>query len=220
MWPQTADEMNAASITILYTIAGAYEEDGVTPLIFDITVPLNKNHDFEEGMRAGYKHAINLKFVGKTIDLKLTVLPWDYNEYNYDYSESAIDTGPEGVGEMDFNQLYAGYNRAARTITLQNQGDVLTGTIQIYGPHSGRWAITPWSDDGALDYFTVSPTEGEIDFDLSVGKQVVDFTVTPSTTAPASTVKLHFSVAIQLNGEWVDANSEFNRKDWKIVWER
>ena len=106
------------------------------------------------------------------------------------------------------------------TVTLQSQNDVLTGNFQIYSPHTGLWAITPWSDDGALDYFTVSPTEGEIGFDLSVGKQVVEFTITPSTTAPPSTVTLHFKVAIMLNGEWVDADSEFNRKDWKIVWER
>lgn len=220
MWPQTASEMAAASVTINYTIAGAYAEDGTTLQVFDLTIPLNKNNDFAEGLKAGYKYALNLKFAGKTIDLKLTILPWDYNEYSYDYSESSIDSGPDGKGEMDFNQVYAGYNRAARTVTLQNQSDVITGEFQIFAPHTGRWALTPWSDDGALDYFTVSPTEGEIGFDLTVGKQVVEFTVTPSTTAPPSTVTLHFSVAIQLNGEWVDANSEFNRKDWKIVWER
>ena len=220
MWPQTASEMSAASVTINYTIAGAYAEDGTTLQVFDLTIPLNKNNDFAEGLKAGHKYALNLKFAGKTIDLKLTILPWDYNEYAYDYSKSSIDSGGDGVGEMDFNQVYAGYNRAARTVTLQNQSDVITGEFQIFAPHTGRWALTPWSDDGALDYFTVSPTEGEIGFDLSVGKQVVEFTVTPSTTAPPSTVTLHFSVAIQLNGEWVDANSEFNRKDWKIVWER
>ena len=220
MWPQTAAEMAAASITLYYTMAGAFEEDGETPQVFDITVPLNKNHDFTEGLKAGYKYAINLKFAGRTIDLRIIVLPWDYNEYNYDYSEDAIDSGGDGTGEMDFDQHYAGYKRSTRTVTLQNQNDILTGKIEIHGPHTGRWSITPWSEDGALDYFTVTPTEGEINFDLSAGKQVVEFTVTPSTTAPPSTVTLHFNVAIQLNGEWVDANSEFNRKDWKIVWER
>ena len=88
----------------------------------------------------------------------------------------------------------------------------------IYGPHSGEWALSVWGD--GADYFTVYPTQGEINFDLSSGRQVVSFTVTPSTTAPdaGTEVALHFNVAILLNGEWVDANSEFNRKDWKIVW--
>lgn len=227
MWPQTVGEIAQTGFAINYTIAGDYQEDGVTLTPHQKTVAFTDTDIFNEmvngsstltGMKAGKKYALEFIFKGKTIDLRLVVLPWDYNEYAYDYSEASIDSGPEGVGEMDFNQVYAGYNRSARTVTLQNQSDVLTGNFQIYAPHTGNWALSVYGS--GVDYFTVSPMEGEINVDQTVGKQVVEFTVTPSTTAPPATVELHFNVAIRLNGEWVDANSEFNRKDWKIVWER
>ncbi len=218
MWPQTIREVEGTVITVNYTIAGDYKEDGTTLTPYSVHVELNQNGDFVEGMKAGSKYSVLLRFVGKTIDLKLIVLPWDYNEYSYDYSRDAIDSGPDGAGEIDFDQHYPGYNRSSRTMTLQSQTDVLQGSFMIYGPHSGEWALSVWGD--GADYFTVYPTQGEINFDLSSGRQVVSFTVTPSTTAPdaGTEVALHFNVAILLNGEWVDANAEFNRKDWKMVW--
>ena len=226
-WPQTVGEIATTGFSISYTIEGDYQEDGVTPVLHEKTVAFTETDIFNEmvdgsstlvGMKAGKKYALEFIFKGKTIELRLIVLPWDYNEYAYDYSESAIDSGPDGVGEMDFDQHYPGYNRAARTVTLQSQLDVLTGSFQVYGPHTGSWALSVYGS--GVDYFTVSPMEGEINFDLSAGRQIVEFTVTPSTTAPPATVELHFNVSIHLNGEWVDANSEFNRKDWKIRWER
>lgn len=85
-------------------------------------------------------------------------------------------------------------------------------------PKRGAWSVTGY--DSGMDYFTISPTEGTFD-QGNAGVSVINFTVTPSQTSlPESTVELRFNVAIELNGEWVDANSEINRRNWRIVWER
>ena len=223
MWPQEASEVDAASITLNYTVEGLYstEEGHESELELQTKTVYLKNATglSSEGsalpMNAGYKYALDLQFQGKNIVLNLTVRDWDYSVYNYDYSSSSISTGDDGIGEMDFAAEYAGYDRSNRVVTLQNQSDVISGRIIIYAPTTGNWSITGYGT--GADYFTISPASGTISITDSF--QRVDFTVTPSATVPSSTVELHFNVAIQINGEWQDANSEFNRKDWKIRWE-
>ena len=221
MWPQSLDDMAGAKISVRYTVEDDFEEDGTTLKVHEKVLPLTGigagTNLFNEGMEAGKRYALNLQFMGKVINLTLNVLPWDYNEYNWDYESTTITTS-DTDGELDFPRDYPGYDRSNRKVTLQDRGDVLVGTFRIVTPKRGSWSVTGYGS--GMDYFTISPTEGTFD-QGNAGVSVITFTVTPSqTSVPASTVELHFNVAIELNGEWVDANSEINRRNWRIVWER
>ena len=62
----------------------------------------------------------------------------------------------------------------------------------------------------------MEPTSGDIDAYTDNGK--VEFTVRANRDlSPSSNQTLFFNVAIYFNGEWHDANSEFNRKNIKLV---
>ncbi len=221
MWPQKPTDLTGAAITVTYTADGVYEEDGTTLKELQKTLylggPNASTNYLRDGLLAGKKYAMNLQFVGKVILLTINVLPWDYNEYSWDYSDAVITTN-DSDGELDFDHNYNGYDRSNRRVILQNQGDVLVGQFKILTPKQGSWSVTGYGS--GADYFTISPTEGSFDRGEN-SVSTVTFTITPSQTAvPPSTVELHFNIAIELNGEWVDANSEFNRRDWRIIWER
>ncbi len=227
MWPQKPADLTGAAITVTYTADGVYEEDGTTLKELQKTLylggPNASTNYLRDGLLAGKKYSMNLQFIGKVILLTINVLPWDYNEYSWDYSDAVITTNDQ-YGELDFdtdyqfNRDYPGYDRSNRRIILQDRGDVLFGQFKIVTPKQGSWSVTGYGS--GVDYFTISPTEGSFDRGEN-SVSTVTFTITPSQTAvPASTVELHFNIAIELNGEWVDANSEFNRRDWRIIWER
>ena len=45
----------------------------------------------------------------------------------------------------------------------------------------------------------------------------VAFTIRASSLVPEHTVTAYFNISIYMGNEWHDANSEFNRKNWKII---
>ena len=233
MWPQTASEIAAAEVTLSYTIAGYEDPDNPGELmVITKTVRLNESGLFgDKGMEAGKKYIITLRFKGKTIDLNLVVMPWDYQEFDLEYSSSTISANAaSGVPNEGVLWLYtwtydeehsvwswSAGDRNTRSVTMES-GNNVRGIFYIGAPHSGRWQITTYPAEAA-QYFSVEPSSGVIDEELIKDHQgLVEFYVKPKGAVPTQQI-LHFNIAFQFNGEtqWRDGNTEFNRKDWKIV---
>ena len=49
------------------------------------------------------------------------------------------------------------------------------------------------------------------------GKVSFEVRANPDVDAPTSTQTAHFNISIYFGNEWHDANSEFNRKDFRLV---
>lgn len=236
MWPQTPEEVYAMKIVVTYSLDGVYVEGSDTELaVFTKDLLLKDTGYFgtEEnklGMDAGKKYYLNLQFKAKSIDLQLVVMPWDYTEYDLDFSASSIsaksDAPNEGVLWMETltydaagNEVWHLGSRETREVTLASDRKV-RGSFYIGSPHSGSWQVTTYTTPaGYEDRFRVEPSSGEITNELITTRQgYVTFFIYPNGPVDAQ-VKLHFNVAFRFNGEtqWRDGNTEFNRKDWKVV---
>ncbi len=240
MWPQTPEEVFAMNITVVYSLEGVYStepghEDELA--LFTKTLPLKDTgyfgtEDNKKGIDAGKKYYLNLQFKAKAIDLMLVVMPWDYTEFDLDFSSSSISANNangipnEGVMWLETltydttgNEVWTYGSRETREVTLASDRRI-RGTFYIGSPHSGSWQITTYTTpSGYEDRFRVEPSTGDIDDDLIRNHQgKVTFFVYPNGPVDVQ-VKLHFNLAFRFNGEsqWRDGNSEFNRKDWKVV---
>lgn len=224
LWPQTQSEARGGAITVKYTIAGDWvnpddESEGLASH--------EKTIDFSEvealysgGWAPGRRNRIGLQFKGKSIAIRLTVLPWDYEEYEWDYASSAISAkvsaSNEGVLWLYASDGTTQGDRNTRTVIMEG-GSSIKGEFFIEAPQTGRWQISTYPAEAA-EYFVVEPSEGEITKELTARHNGhVEFAVRASEKVPASQQVLHFNVSIYVNGQWRDANSEFNRKDWKLV---
>ena len=178
-------------------------------------------------MDAGKKYTYTLQFKKSTMDIYVNVLPWEYEEYDWSYAEHSISarsgTFKDGVlAFYRYNSETDAYDKSptteewsAKAIRFNTRNEVFKGRFFIEAPTAGRWQITPYPMSAA-QYFIVEPTSGDIDVNTNNG--MAEFTVkTNPDRTPNSTQNLYFNVAIQLNGEWVDANSEFNRKNIRLV---
>ena len=157
---------------------------------------------------AGKRNHFVLQFADKTIQLTCNVLPWDYNEYDVNYSEGSIVV-PNG---LKFDAASCTINDSAKTITVTG-GRSPKGTFNIVAPIGGTWVVGMTGD---TEYFTISPASGTINPGVEGGK--VTLTITPNLTLPRPTdksIKLKFSV--MSGSREVDANSEINRDDWTII---
>ena len=104
---------------------------------------------------------------------------------------------------------------SAKTMRFTSRSEQLKGRFFIEAPTSGRWQVTTYPLSAA-EYFIVEPSSGDIDAFTDDGKVEFTVKVNPDRT-PSSTQTLFFNVAIFFNGEWHDANSEFNRKNIRLV---
>jgi len=241
MWPQDATEIENAEITVTYTMDGYEDPENPGQLkVVTKTVKLNESSLFRTGgMEAGKKYIITLQFKGTTIDLNLVVMPWDYNTYDLDYSASTIQawSGTDNDGVLWLYTVGAdGIPHAGdrnRLITMES-GEFIKGTFRILSPRSGEWQITTYPAEAA-QYFVirqkrvtvVNETEVVEYYDSnsgSIGNLVdsfgnytglVEFYIFPVGVVPYQQ-ELHFNVDIMINGAWRNANSEFNRKDWRL----
>lgn len=238
MWPQTAAEVDAMSINVIYTIDGVYVEGSDTELQeFNKNLMLRDTPYFRDGsgnklgMDAGKRYWLNLQFKAKSIDLTIKVLPWDYTEYDLDYANSSISARPEIANEgvlwlytatldIDGNEIWTPGDRNTREVTLASNRRV-KGDFYIGSPHSGSWQITTYTSPlGMNDLFRVEPSTGEITEDLINNNQgKVEFYVYPNGPINEAQVTLYFNISFRFNGEsqWRDGNTEFNRKNWHVV---
>ena len=228
MWPQTYAELDTnARLVVEYNILDAQNvlSDNLTA-----NVVLSRQATFTDGftgLDAGTKYTLTLQFKRSTIDLYPRVLPWDYEAYDWDYSDHSISarSGMFKDGVLAFyryNPVTETYTVepttdewSAKTMRFLTRNEVLKGRFYIEAPTSGRWQVTTYPLSAA-EYFIVEPSSGEIDAFTNNGE--VEFTVKANPDlSPTSTQTLFFNVAIYFNGEWHDANSEFNRKNIRLV---
>ena len=180
------------------------------------------------GMVAGKRYFINLLFKAKTLDLTLRVAPWDYTEFDLDYSSSTISARGEADNEGVIWLYTISYDEHGdemtpvagprdRLITL-GSNQKIKGTFNIGSPQNGQWQITTYPAEAA-QYYTLEPSSGEITEDLVRNNNgLVVFYIYPNGAVPYQQT-LHLNIAFRFNGEsqWRDGNTEFNRKDWRII---
>lgn len=241
MWPQTyvelSDENNPAKLNVVYKVRTIKEVEGGDPIITDsdeltASAILNKQSFFKtnsSGMESGKKYEFMLQFMKSSIQINIQTLPWEYEEYDWNYADHSISarSGPsifrDGVlAFYRYNAVDEEYNVepttdewSAKTMRFNTRNEVMKGRFYIEAPTSGRWRITAYPMSAA-QYFIVEPNSGDIDVNTDNGKAEFTVSINPSLT-PNSTQTLYFNVAIYFNGEWHDADSEFNRKNIKLV---
>lgn len=235
-----------AYFTVTYTINGVEDPDHAGQLQkFIKQVPFSRTGLFTDannnptGMDAGKKYSFVLQFKEKSIDLQLMVMPWDYNTYDLDYSSSTIQAW-SGLANDGVLWLYTIDNEGVahagdrnRIITMES-GQTIKGDFRILSPRSGQWQITTYPAEAA-QYFKImlrrvttvngvdqieyyegnSGAIGDLVDDHGNYDGYVEFYVFPNGAVTAQQ-ELHFNVDIMMNGSWRNANSEFNRKDWKL----
>lgn len=236
MWPQTYAELvenpaiNGARLEIKYKVRTVTNNEPNDSDELTAVIVLGNQGFFKTnqiGMDAGKKYTYTLQFKKSTMDIYVNVLPWEYEEYDWNYAEHSISarsgTFKDGVlafyrynSETDAYDISPNTNEwSAKAIRFNTRNEVFKGRFFIEAPTAGRWQITPYPLSAA-QYFIVEPTSGDINVNVENG--MAEFTVkTNPDRTPTSTQNLYFNVAIQLNGEWVDANSEFNRKNIRLV---
>ena len=202
IWPQTREEMAAARINITYQIENDYELDGQTL----------KNHvvslRFPEAavMDPGYKYQYVLTFANKRVSLLMNVLPWDYNQYVWNYEESTISECTQLTiqGNVGEDYLQSGTEYAFK------DGKPIVAKFGIKTPKGGEWSLE-LKGDTTDNIITVSPDSGTVNPDVDDGQVYITFTPDLSVTRTQDiTVSLQFWVTF-LNGSVKDLNSEINR---------
>ena len=226
MWPQTYEDLVNAELYVTYKALGINNQLSSE---LHSTIRLGDQTVFKTdflGMDAGSRYSFMLMFQQSALQITMTVLPWEYETFDWDYSNHSISarSGMNRDGVLVFYR----YDAAADSFKVQptanewsaktmqiDRGEVMQGRFYIEAPTSGLWQVTPYPASAA-QYFIVEPTTGDIDAYTNNGE--VAFTVRPNPdNIPASAQTLFFNVAIYFNGEWHDANSEFNRKNIRLL---
>ena len=226
MWPQTAAELDTnARLVVDYSVLS----NEVLSDNLSANVVLSRQVSLRNmGLEAGTKYTLSLQFKKSTLEIQLKVLPWEYEAYDWNYADHSI-SARSGAGFKDgvlaFYRQNPGTGEysvapttdewSAKTMRFTSRSEQLKGRFFIEAPTSGRWQVTTYPLSAA-EYFIVEPSSGDIDAFTDDGK--VEFTVRANPDrSPSSTQTLFFNVAIFFNGEWHDANSEFNRKNIRLV---
>ena len=217
LWPQSIDdvaptnlETNQSRIDAGYTHLSS---DSLIVVTYDLLVGGTwESHATRMKLpkmpwEAGKKYHFTIQFSDKLIQLTTKVLPWDYNEYDVDYSEGTVVV-PTGL-RFDASTCSVTGN-VATVVSGKNP----VGTFTIMAPVGGTWMVGMTGD---TEYFTISPTSGTIDPNGSESGRVT-LTVTPnlSLARPADKqIRLKFTVTA--SGREIDAQSEINRDDWIVL---
>lgn len=224
MWPQTFSELSGAQLIVVYNTVdgnGQVSNDLSANIVLSNQTIFSQNNT---GMDAGTKYTFLLQFKTSSIDIFTTALPWEYEEYDWDYSDHSI-SARGGMFKDGVLAFYRGTGNSAtepttdewsaKTMRFTSRSEVMTGRFYIEAPTTGLWQVTAYPLSAA-QYFVITPTSGDIDVMTDNGK--AEFTVSVNTDlSPTSTQTLYFNVSLYFNGEWHDANSEFNRKNIKLV---
>lgn len=147
----------------------------------------------------------------RSMQISISVQPWDYNEYTVDFSNQSvivtepfeieassaiITAAPQGVTDYDFN------------VKLKT-GEPAVGHLKIIAPSGGRLMIKPSGDTGA---FAVSPEYADIKPNDNGGLVTIRVAKNPNYTGPAGkTLSLSFYVVVGSEDSSVrpiDATSE------------
>lgn len=226
VWPQTPGEIQDAKIKVTYYLPDDPEN------VFDVYIELNKVRVggrplTDTGLEAGKKYSFILQFKDSSIDLDIHVLDWYYSEDERTFEDASVAANSEapydGVLWLYHEDGTTISKDVDRKMTMVNSQEVIRGSFYLYTPHSGRWQVSIFPMDAA-QYFVVEPNSGDITPDMfedsdSRNWGYVEFHVraNPDIAAPTAVQTAHFTVSVYFGNEWHDANSEFNRKDFRLV---
>lgn len=198
IWPQTAEELALALITVEYEYLADEEHVNHTA---NLSFPAEK-------LDGGTRYAFTLLFTQKHIQLNFKVNPWIYDNNEWSYTEQTISE----VTELDF-ATNEGYDKPSKTCTIIG-GTPVKGTFGIVNPSGAIWFIEPVGD---VSYFTITPNQGVVDSEI----KNYEFEVIPNLdpSLDRSTDKhLRFNFYVQFtDGTVHDANTEINRDDWTVI---
>jgi len=219
MWAQTGAELENATLLVTYDI---YDNNN-NPTEYTSTIQLNKirigsTPITSTGFEGGKKYTLTLQFKNGSIDLFPYVAPWDYTEESWDYAANSI-AALSGTEHNDGVLILSkdGVNGTNYTMEITNTSEIVDGDFYIAAPHHGRWQVSLYPAEAA-QYFTLEPSSGNINEDFIVNNLGhVHFQIKASANTPEHTVTAYFNISIYMGNEWHDANSEFNRKNWKII---
>ena len=229
MWPQTYTELNGAQLEVKYKVKSTGDTPSVSDELTSI-IALNNLEIFKRdnlGMDAGVKYTFQLQFKKSTLDIRVRALPWEYEEYDWNYADHSISarSGKERGGVLVFYRRDPNTGEytipatseewSAKTMRFTTRNEILKGRFYIEAPTSGRWQVTAYPASAA-EYFLIEPTSGDIDAFTNDGEVEFTVKVNPDRTNISSQT-LFFNVAIYFNGECHDANSEFNRKNLRLL---
>lgn len=217
LWPQSIDDVAPTNLeTDPAKIAQGYthkSSDSLIVISYDMEVAgVWESHSTRMKLpkmawEAGKKTHFIIQFSDKLIQLTTKVLPWDYNEYDVDYSEGTVVV-PTGL-KFDASTCSVSGN-VATVVSGKNP----VGTFTIMAPVGGTWMVGMTGD---TEYFTITPSSGIIDPNGAESGRVT-LTVTPNLGLARPTdkqIRLKFTVTAA--GREIDAQSEINRDDWIIL---
>lgn len=225
LWPLSADDVaptndetdlgrindgcqNLATDSIIVVTYRRYVDGAWAPALADPpkTARIKLPHiDWE----AGKKYHFNIEFTDKIIQLTGVVMPWDYKEWDIDYSEGSVVVPKQLKYTEGTYQSIDGTNK--RVIVANGTNPKATFTIMA--PVGGVWTV---NKSGDLDFFTVTPTSGSINPNVNGGE--VEITVSPHFTMPRTTEKkIRLTFYVTKGEREVNANEEINRDNYWIV---
>ena len=221
MWPQTGAEMENAKLIVNYSMIDSNgQEKPYTSEILLSQIRINGTFITQTGFEAGKKYNLTLQFKNGSIVLFPYVAPWDYTEESWSYADNAISalSGSEYHDGVLMMKNHTSQNYPTNyTVEISSTSDVIDGEFYISSPHHGRWQVSLYPAEAA-QYFTLEPSSGNITEEMITQQNgKVSFTIRASNLTPDFSVTAYFNISIYMGNEWHDANSEFNRKNWKII---
>lgn len=207
IWPQTAEDLTPSDVDDLttYPISVYYEY-----LSDEEHIQHTAHLRFPEGaeFKSGFRYAFTLLFTQKHIELKFKVNPWLYELNEWDFKEQSI--GECTVLDFAGNE---GYNKPAKTCTFVG-GTPIKGTFSIVDPPGAVWSIEPVGD---VEYFTISPNQGNVDHENPDYVFYIYPNLDPSLDRTTDK-KLKFRFHVRFtDGSTHDANTELNYDDWTVI---
>lgn len=225
-WPQTHADLNGTGVkgNPGFNCQGTIElsmqrVDEATPTTY--TIPLiPQGADANYGWNPGERHLIELGVRGKSIDLKVTPLPWDYEERTIDVTQPAAAANPLTIeGGIADNTKKEIYFNGARPIHLK---------FKLTQPENATWIVQRKGDIEAFEIDNVNTgkygdginnTFGPID-----GTEA-DVTIYPTNLnpIPGSVYKVSLSFVVRTaDGEITPVDNVVYQgssytTDWKIV---
>lgn len=231
--PDTGEAFWDASDPI---IVATYVIEGQGEITRPVAFPLNENGSGKYmSLNPGERHHVVISFVDKLMQLKLQVLPWQYEETVINYSEGTIQASSicqidgrdykifydydrltsdaDGKIVIDNTKGQSSVDDAAKKVTVKD-GMPVKVRFRLNTPQGAKWFV---SLKGDINAFTVQKlTDNEVD-----GTNC-DFQLVPSTSAEYASPKRDYEVTLRISiqlpdGRIVSADDILLQDQYTIV---
>lgn len=170
---------------------------------------------------AGAKNKVTMEFLDKKIRLIFIVEDWEEETVPRSFEMESVSSTQLKFDDRTCiigQKFYEPSGKKSVPITVTN-GKTILGAFNIYTPVGGKLMI---SASGHTQYFELNPTQVVINPEnpdnLRVNLQIKPVNNTGVPRTEDSKIKLHFFV--ENNGREIEADSEINRDNYTIIWNR